>query len=140
MTDEPAGGGLHIDGDWKEEAAREKRRLVEQEKKAAASAASAAPKGGQPDAAFIELLNLLGMHAAIALGGAKGPSGEAVPPNPESAKFHIDMLEVLQKKTVGNLTDEEKKTLDSVLYELQQQYVQTVTGAPPPPARTEQPS
>ena len=137
MTDEPAGGSLQIDGDWKEEAAREKQRLVEQERKAETQAAS---KGGQPDAAFIELLNLLGMHAAMALSGGQGPTGETVPPNPASAKFHIDLLEVLKKKTVGNLTQEEQKTLDGVLYELQQQYVQAVAAVRAPPAGTPQPS
>jgi len=33
MSDKPAEGGLHIDSDWKEEAAREKERLAEQEKR-----------------------------------------------------------------------------------------------------------
>jgi hypothetical protein len=128
MTDESAGSGLHIDGDWKEEAAREKQRLAAAEKKSKAKG-----KDQKSDPAFIELLNLLGMHAAIALGGAQGPGGEPIPPNPESAKFHIDMLEVLRNKTEGNLTDEEKKTLTTVLYELQQQYVRTMTAAVPPP-------
>ena len=36
----------------------------------------------------------------------------------EQAKYVIDTLGVLETKTAGNLTDEEKKFLDSVLYEL----------------------
>ena len=42
----------------------------------------------------------------------------------EAAKHHIDMLEMLDAKTSGNLSDEEKKLLDSVLYELRMRYVQ----------------
>jgi len=124
-------GKLHIDSDWKAEAAKEKERLAAQEKtqKAAADPQSAP--------AFIELLNLLAMQAVIALGGYQGPGGERIPANPAAAKHHIDLLEVLEKKTAGNLTDEEKRTLDSVLYELRLQYVQSVSaprgGVPKPP-------
>lgn len=140
MSDKPAEGGLHIDSDWKEEAAREKERLAEQEKreqqeqKAAGPAPGAAP--GAAPANFVELVNLLAMQVVIALGGVQGPGGERIPPNPFAAKHHIDLLEALQKKTEGNLTDDEKRMLDSVTYELRMQYVQ-VTTAPPPPSEPE---
>lgn len=115
-------GKLHIDSDWKAEAAREKERLAAQEK-------SAKPAGSAQTApAFIELLNLLAMQAVISLGGYQGPGGERIPANPAAAKHHIDLLEVLEKKTAGNLSDEEKRAMDSVLYELRMQYVQTVSA------------
>ena len=41
------------------------------------------------------------------LGGFQGPGGERIPPNPDAAKHHIDLLDVLEQKTKGNLTDEE---------------------------------
>ena len=129
MSDEDAGGGLHIDSDWKTEAAQEKERLVAEEKKtAAAGAGSAAPAGS-----FLELVNLIAMQAAVGLGGYQGSGGDRIPPNPEAAKFHIDLLEVLQEKTKGNLSDEETKVLDSVLYELRMHFVQVTTGAAPAP-------
>ena len=126
-------GGLHIDGDWKAEAAKEKERLAEQEK-------VAPPAGAPPDnPGFAELLNMLAMQAIIGIAGYQGPGGEHIPPNPAMGKHHIDMLEVLEEKTKGNLTDEEKKAMDTVLYELRMQYVQAVSGGEPgvaPPADT----
>jgi len=125
-------GKLHIDSDWKAEAAREKERLAAQEKTQKQSTDSATAP------AFIELLNLLAMQAVISLGGYQGPGGERIPANPAAAKHHIDLLEILEKKTAGNLSDEEKRALDSVLYELRMQYVQAVSaprvGAPKGPA------
>ena len=125
MSDDTENGGLHIDSDWKTEAAREKERLAAEEK------ASPQPTGA-PEPSFTELVNLLAMQAAIALGGYQGPGGERIPANPLAAKHHIDLLDILEKKTAGNLTDEEKKTLDAVIYELRMQYVQAAGGAAPP--------
>jgi len=128
MTDEAGHRGLHIDSDWKAEAAQEKERLANQERTPRPAA------GAEPAANFIELVNLMAMQAAIGLGGYQGPGGERIPPNPNLAKHHIDLLEVLDKKTAGNLSEEEKRILDGVLYELRLQYVQTVSaprgGAP----------
>ncbi|MCH7592331.1 MAG: DUF1844 domain-containing protein, partial [Planctomycetes bacterium] len=76
---------------------------------------------------------LIAMQAAVGLGGYQGPGGDRIPPNPEAAKFHIDLLEVLQEKTKGNLSDEETKVLDSVLYELRMHFVQVTTGTAPAP-------
>ena len=121
---------LHIDADWKTEAAREKERLAQQEK-SEPRAGAGAPVPGQVN--FFELLNLLVMQTAVALGGVVGPGGERIPPNLASAKYFIDLLDVLDQKTRGNLTDEEKRALDSVLYELRVQYVQLVSPPPPKP-------
>ncbi len=68
----------------------------------------------------------------MALGGYKGPGGESIPPNHAAAKHHIDLLDVLDEKTKGNLTDEEKQALNAVLYELRTQYVQAISSTPPP--------
>jgi len=119
-TDNP--GGLHIDSDWKEEAAREKERLAAEEK--ASPQTDAAPA----EASFSELLNMLAMQAMVGLGGYQGPGGERIPPNPVSAKHFIDLIDVLEQKTKGNLTDDEKKAIDAVLYELRMQYVGTTSG------------
>jgi len=128
MTDEAGHSGLHIDSDWKTEAAQEKERLANQERTPRLAG------GAEPAANFVELVNLMAMQAAIGLGGYQGPGGERIPPNPIVAKHHIDLLEVLEKKTTGNLSEEEKRILDGVLYELRLQYVQAVSaprsGAP----------
>ncbi len=132
MTEQSGDAGrIHIDSDWKEEAAREKEKLVEQEQRSAAKQTATdgeSPSGAPP---FIELINLMAMQAMYALGGMQGPNGEKVPANPIAAKHHIDLLEVLSIKTKGNLTDDEQKALDAVLYELRMIYVQMTTGADP---------
>ena len=84
--------------------------------------------GAPPEASFMELVNLLAMQAAIALGGYQGPGGERIPANPVAARYQIDLLEVLSKKTEGNLNDEEKRLLDAVLHELRMHYVAAATG------------
>ena len=132
MSDEESGGGLHIDADWKTEAAQEKERLAKEDQ---ARARTAGPVPGQPT--FADLVNMLAMQAAIALGGYQGPGGERFPPNPGAAKHHIDLLDVLDQKTTGNLTEDEKRLLNTVLYELRMQYVQ-MAGATPPPTGQEQ--
>ncbi len=133
MSDDVSDGGIYVDSDWKEEAAREKARLAEQEStsKEPATKPGAAGEGSQ---AFLELLNFLAMQAMIGLGGYRGPSGESIPPNPELARHHIDMLSTLSEKTKGNLTEEESKTLEGVLHELRMHFVQQMgAGSMPPP-------
>lgn len=118
MGDEPK---IQVDGDWKEEARREKERLAEQEVKDAAA-------GPLPDPTFLEIVNMIAMQAAVNIGGYQHPSGETVQPDLPMAKHLIDLLEVLSKKTEGNLTEDEKKVLDGVLYETRMHYVQIVQG------------
>ncbi len=132
MSDEGSKSRLHIDSDWKTEAAQEKERLAKEEAAVADTGDAGAQAG---DSGFAELLNMLAMQAAIALGGYQGPGGERIPPNHPAAKHQIDLLEVLGRKTKGNLTDDETRMMDGVLHELRIQYVQAVSGgaSTPPP-------
>lgn len=135
MTDEAGSGRIHIDSDWKEEAAREKERLAQQEEQERAKAATEGRPTGPAGAVaptFLELVNLLAMQAAVGLGGLKGPGGETIPPNPIAAKHYIDLMEMLKEKTEGNLNDDERRTLDAVLHELRMHYVQAVSAPPSP--------
>ncbi len=117
MSDEPK--KIIVDEDWKAEAQAEKQRLAEE-----TSAAGQPAQGAAPAASFIELINLLAMQALAGLGLMAGPDGQRIPPNMAAAKHAIDMLQVVDDKTRGNLTDEEKKVLDQVLYEVRMQFVQ----------------
>ena len=135
MTETNDHGGLHIDSDWKTEAAREKEQLAAQEQKEAAAIPAAA--GGEPPIGFVDLINMLAMQAAIGLGGYQGAGGERIPPNPAAAKHNIDLLEVMQEKTKGNLSADEEKVLGAVLYELRMNFVQATSPTPPPPAPSE---
>lgn len=128
MSDEPAGGGLHIDSGWKEEAAREKEILSQKEQ---ATSAGGAAGGSAPQANFTELINIIAMQAAVSLGGFQGPGEESLPPNPAAARHFIDLLEVLRVKTEGRLTDDENNALSGVLHELRLHFVQATTAPPP---------
>jgi hypothetical protein len=43
--------------------------------------------------------------------------------NFDMARYQLDNLAVLEQKTTGNLTDEEKKLLDTALYETRMRFV-----------------
>lgn len=136
MTESDDHAGLHIDSDWKSEAAAEKERLVAQERDEAAK--KDASGGASTSPGFLELVNMVAMQAAVALGGYQGPGGEQIPANHAAGKQFIDLLEVLAQKTKGNLSDEEEQVLKSVLHEMRMVYVQTVSGgAPTAPPETQ---
>ena len=40
------------------------------------------------------------------------------------AKQTIDIIEMMQKKTQGNLTDEEKNFIESILYDLRMKFIE----------------
>jgi hypothetical protein len=120
MSDEPP--KIHVDSDWKAEAAAEKARLSE--------TAEEGPHG-PPAADFIGLVQLLAMQAVVGLGGLAGPGGQEIPPNLEAAKHHIDLLDVLDRKTKGNLDPRERSVLDTTLHQLRMAYVDAVRGPAP---------
>lgn len=144
MGEEPKESGLYIDSDWKREAAEEKQQLADAETEAKVKASAASAGGAKPgeaspqETAFLELINMMAMQAAIGLGGFQGPGGEQIPPDFAAAKHHIDMLDVLADRTKGNLADIEKRALDGVLYELRMQYAQIATQATKAPPAPEQ--
>ncbi len=109
---------IHIDDDWKTQAQRDKEQLserVEQHK--------AEPRG---PVGFADLINLLATQAVVGLGGMTTPDGRQIPPNLPLAKDHIDLLEIIESKTAGNLDDEEKRLLETTLMNLRMAYVDMV--------------
>ena len=68
----------------------------------------------------------LSTTALFQMGLAPDPaSGERVAPDAVVAQQTIDTLEMLRDKTRGNLDDEERKLIDSLLYELRMRFVET---------------
>ncbi len=122
MADQPNKPTIEVDSDWKAEAQREKAQLVEQEQKTATS-------GGATDQAFVDLLNLLGMQVSMTIGGYQGPDGRTVPGDLAAARQHITMLEALQRKTQGNLSDEESRGLKEMVHALRMAYVKAAEAA-----------
>jgi hypothetical protein len=80
-----------------------------------------AGEGGAPG--FDMIVSYLSTTAMFQLGLLAGPGGERIPPDLINARRTIDMLEILQTKTQGNLTANESQLLEEVLYELHMSYV-----------------
>jgi hypothetical protein len=118
-----------IDEDWKQQAQREKEILAEQEKAEKEKAEKEkAPRdksrrGPLPKGDFAALISMLVTQALFALGLLQVEGQEEKEPNLELAKYSIDMLETIEKKTKGNLTEEEKKVLEDTLSQVRMAYV-----------------
>ncbi len=110
---------LQIDDDWKCEAAADKARLAE-------DAAVEDQQAQMPPAGIPSLVQILAMQAMVGLGGMRGQDGQEVPPNLDHAKHFIDLLGVLDKKTAGNLDEEEAQVLETTLHQLRMAYVESV--------------
>jgi hypothetical protein len=72
-------------------------------------------------AAFVEGMYL---EAMLYLGVMPDPRSGQVMEDIELAQYKIDLLAMIQAKTQGNLTADEKKQLDEVLYQLRTAFLQ----------------
>jgi len=85
------------------------------------------------DLSFTAFVLSLASSAAIHFGDVPDPSGQKrSEPNLEGASQMIDILTLLDAKTKGNLTAEERQVLEQVLYELRLRYVQASGGIKTP--------
>jgi hypothetical protein len=83
----------------------------------------------QPQLSFTAFVISLASTAAIHFGDLPDPvSGEQSEPNLDGAAQMIEILSLLEQKTRGNLTAEEREVLSQVLYELRLRFVEA-TGA-----------
>jgi len=137
--------GISVDSDWKAEARKEKERLKAQSGQSSSStapeagaAAGPAPAGAEagsqqrgqlPDADFKTMVSQMVTQAMYAMGMIPDPQTGRRVAMVDLARYHIDMLSVLEAKTKGNLDDDEAKLLATSLYELRMQYVQLAQQA-----------
>lgn len=70
----------------------------------------------------------LASAAAIHFGDLPDPSAAKSEPNLDGAAQMIEILSLLDQKTRGNLTAEEREVLDEVLYELRLRFVEVSGG------------
>jgi hypothetical protein len=113
-----------IDEDWKQQAQKEKEVLAAKEEAEKKKAEEEQPgRGPLPMGDFTALVSMLVTQALFALGvlGVKGR--EKPEPDLEMAKYNIDMLEMLEEKTKGNLTEQEQKVLADTLNQIRMAYV-----------------
>ena len=74
---------------------------------------------------FIGFVISLAHTAAVNFGDVPEPGEQTpAPANLPAAQQMIDILALLEQKTRGNLTAEERQVLEQVLYELRLRYVQ----------------
>ena len=111
-----------VDEGWKKEAQKEKEILAAQEKQ---EQQPERHRGPLPAGNFAALLSMLVTQALFALGAIKIEGQQDKKPDLELAKYNIDMLETLEAKTKGNLTEEEQKVLTNTLSEVRMAYVKT---------------
>ncbi len=78
---------------------------------------------------FQGLILSLGTAALSQLGGKQ--AGEQHAPDLDQAKQAIDLLEVLQARTKGNLTPDEESLLESVLFDLRMRFLSAARGTSP---------
>lgn len=151
------------DDDWKRRAEEEKEKIeaamrAEQERlnpvprsastESGTSAPGPAPSPSErPTAAasaapgrltFLDLVRPLAMQALAGLGQMPDPATGMRGLDLEFARDHIELLGVLEQKTRGNLTPEEKATLDQMLQELRTLFASLASramaaAAMPPP-------
>lgn len=77
-----------------------------------------------PQLSFTAFVLSLASTAAIHFGDIPDPStGQPSEPNLPAATQMIEILALLEQKTRGNLTAEERQVLEQVLYELRMRFV-----------------
>jgi hypothetical protein len=115
-------GGKKSDETWKEKAQREKDKLSDER----------SPRGEDriPPASFLGIVQEFSLRSMLALGQIAHPATGEAYFDLEAAKYAIDCLGVLGEKTRGNLTPEEKSTLEDVLHGLRLAYLQLSKNPP----------
>ena len=79
-------------------------------------------------ASFVSFLMSIASNAASALGMMEHPVTHQRDVDVELGKHWIDVLGMLQKKTAGNLTPQEKRMLEGLLADLRMQYVSLINS------------
>lgn len=100
-----------VDSDWKTQVEKEKEETKEK-------------KQTYHEPSFTIFLSSLSMQAMIAMGKIENPLTGKTEKNCEQARFLIDTLEIIKKKTQGNVTCDEEKFLDDSLFNLRMMYVE----------------
>jgi hypothetical protein len=119
---------IQIDSDWKAEAQKEKERLAKNEQEKAQRAGPGAGEDGErgplPPADFRALVGMLAQQAIMGLGVLADRKTGGIIIDLEGSRYAIDLLDILEQKTKGNLNDEEKKELAQILGDLRSRFVQ----------------
>lgn len=80
-------------------------------------------EGPLPEINFTSFIFSLSTSALIQLGEVEDPFTQKKSKNLPVAKQTIDLIGLLKEKTKGNLTSEEERFIDQVLFDLRMRYV-----------------
>ena len=117
---------LIIDEDWKTQVERERATFRSQpEGKPAEEAPAGAAEGDYPlpPASFDFLVTSLATQIMAALGQIPNPVTNEAKVSLPFARLQIELLQVLQDKTKGNLTSPEAEMLETALHQLRLLFV-----------------
>ena len=85
-----------------------------------------------PQVSFIAFIFSLASNAAVHFGDLPDPiTNETHPPDLDAAAQIIDLLAMLEEKTRGNLTAEERQLLEQLLFELRMRHVEAKKSQSP---------
>jgi hypothetical protein len=116
-----------IDEDWKAQAKKEKDVLAAQEKQEKKEEQKESrlnrDRGPLPKGDLAALISMLTTQAFFSMGAFKIEGQEDREPDLELARYNIDMLETLEEKTKGNLSEKEEKVLKDTLNQVRMAYV-----------------
>ncbi len=120
-----------MDESWKDEVSKQGEKEA---KKETARKSEEAKKGTktslESQKKFINFLMGIATQALYLMGAIEGGPEQDL----EGAKEMIGILELLKERTTGNLSSEEQKAMDKILYDLQMKFVElTEASVPPPP-------
>lgn len=107
-----------VDDAWKEAAKKEE----------PGSGAGAVQEGYPQEIDFSLFLSSLMIEGLMALGEVENPATNKKEANLPQAKYVIDVIGMLETKTKNNLSEEEKRAIDYILYELRMKYVEKAGG------------
>lgn len=149
MADQPGEAPkIIVDSDWKAQAQREREKLAEKERLAKEAAEKARPgampgpagapapgtggptgdpaQQGMPPADFQTLVGTMVTQALTYMGAFPDPETGRAVVSLEHARFHIDLLAVLEEKTRNNLSKDEAADLAQAVGELRHRFVEIV--------------
>lgn len=109
-----------VDEDWKAEAQKEKEVLATEAEK---TEQQPQRRGPLPKGDLAALISTLTTQAFFSMGAFKVEGQDDREPDLELAKYNIDMLETLEEKTKGNLSEDEAKILAETLNQVRMAYV-----------------
>ncbi|MCX8119053.1 MAG: DUF1844 domain-containing protein [Desulfobacterota bacterium] len=85
-----------------------------------------AERGPLPEITFTSFILSLSTSALVQLGEVEDPLTQKQAKNLPLAKQTIDFIGMLKEKTKGNLTPEEERFMDQILFDLRMRYVRAV--------------